>query len=68
MKAQGFDFYWDSVHELIDGLVQGGQLVGVIGGATDVTVLKRITDYAMLKYRRRYLLDREWSKQTEETT
>ena len=43
-------------------------LVGVIGGATDVTVLKRITDYAMLKYRRRYLLDREWSEQTEGTT
>ena len=48
--------------------IQGQMLVGVIGGATDVTVLKRITDYAMLKYRRRYLLDREWSKQTEETT
>ena len=43
--------------------IQGQMLVGVIGGATDVTVLKRITDYAMLKYRRR-----EWSKQTEETT
>ena len=48
--------------------IQGQMLVGVIGGATDVTVLKRITDYAMLKYRRRDLLDREWSKQTEETT
>ena len=40
--------------------LQGIPIVGVVGGVTDVTVLKRITDYAMLKYRRRYLLDREY--------
>ena len=45
--------------------LQGQMLVGVIGGATDVTVLKRITDYAMLKYRRRYLLDREWKEDAD---
>lgn len=45
--------------------IQGQMLVGVIGGATDVTVLKRITDYAMLKYRRRYLLDREWKEDAD---
>ena len=39
--------------------LQGVPVVGAVGGATDVTVLKRISDYAMLKYRRRYLLDRE---------
>lgn len=38
--------------------LQGVPVVGAVGGATDVTVLKRISDYAMLKYRRRYLLDR----------
>lgn len=45
--------------------IQGQMLVGVIGGVTDVTVLKRITDYAMLKYRRRYLLDREWKEDAD---
>lgn len=43
--------------------LQGQPIVGVIGGATNVTVLKRISDYAMLKYRRRYLLDRKWEQE-----
>lgn len=38
--------------------LQSAPIVGAVGGATDVAVLKRISDYAMLKYRRRYLLDR----------
>lgn len=41
--------------------LQGMAIVGIVGGMTDVTVLKRITDYAMLKYCRRYLLDRDLS-------
>ncbi|MCD8355905.1 MAG: EcsC family protein [Clostridia bacterium] len=43
--------------------LQGSPVVGAIGGAMDVTVLKRISDYAMLKYRRRYLLDRRWNEE-----
>lgn len=43
--------------------LQGQPVVGAIGGAMDVTVLKRISAYAMLKYRRRYLLDRKWSEE-----
>ena len=43
--------------------LQGAPIVGAVGGATDVTVLKRISDYAMLKYRRRYLLDRNYQQE-----
>ncbi|MDO5784157.1 MAG: EcsC family protein [Eubacteriales bacterium] len=39
--------------------LQGTPVVGVVGGAGDMVVLKRVTDYAMLKYRRRYLIDRK---------
>lgn len=39
--------------------LQGQPIVGVVGGAGDIVVLKRVTDYAMLKYRRRYLIDRK---------
>ena len=39
--------------------LQGQPIVGVVGGAGDMIVLKRVTDYAMLKYRRRYLIDRK---------
>ncbi len=45
--------------------LQGTPIVGAVGGVTDVTVLQRITDYATLKYRRRYLLDREWQQQND---
>lgn len=44
-------------HELLYGkFVQGMTFVGVVGGTTDFTCLKRITDYAILKYKRRFLL------------
>ena len=44
-------------HELLYGkFVQGTTFVGVIGGTADFTCLKRITDYASLKYKRRFLL------------
>lgn len=35
--------------------VQGAPVVGVIGGVSDVVYQKKITDYAELKYRRRFL-------------
>lgn len=44
-------------HELLYGkFIQGTTIVGVIGGVADFTCLKRITDYAVLKYKRRFLL------------
>lgn len=44
-------------HELLYGkFVQGKALIGVIGGVADITCLKRITEYAALKYKRRFLL------------
>ncbi|MCM1497480.1 MAG: EcsC family protein [Clostridium sp.] len=44
-------------HELLySKFVQGMTFVGVVGGAADLTCLKRITDYAALKYKRRFLL------------
>lgn len=47
-------------HELLYGkFVQGMTFIGVVGGAADFTCLKRITDYAMLKYKRRFLLRQE---------
>lgn len=39
--------------------LQGAPIIGAAGGVSDVIVLKRVADYAMLKYRRRYLLDRK---------
>lgn len=36
--------------------VQGMTIVGVVGGTADFTCLKRVTDYARLKYKRRFLL------------
>jgi len=44
-------------HELLYGkFVQGTTIVGVIGGTADITCLKKITEYASLKYKRRFLL------------
>jgi len=44
-------------HELLYGkFVQGTTFVGVVGGTADITCLKKITDYASLKYKRRFLL------------
>ena len=44
-------------HELLYGkFLQGSTFIGVIGGTADFTCLKRITDYATLKYKRRFLL------------
>lgn len=43
--------------ELLYGkFVQGKAIIGIVGGMNDVTCLKRITDYAVLKYKRRFLL------------
>jgi len=35
--------------------LQGVPVVGAVGGAYDVIYLKQITDYASLKYKRRFL-------------
>lgn len=44
-------------HELLYGkFVQSMSFIGVIGGTADFTCLKRVTDYAKLKYKRRFLL------------
>ncbi len=44
-------------HELLYGkFVQGTTFVGVVGGTADITCLKRITEYADLKYKRRFLM------------
>jgi hypothetical protein len=44
-------------HELLYGkFVQSMTFVGVVGGTADYTCLKRVTDYAKLKYKRRFLL------------
>ena len=44
-------------HELLYGkFLQGSTFIVVIGGTADFTCLKRITDYATLKYKRRFLL------------
>ena len=43
--------------ELLYGkFIQGKAVIGLIGGMNDVTCLKKITDYALLKYKRRFLL------------
>lgn len=38
--------------------LQGIPIAGIVGGAFDAVYLKKITDYADLKYRRRFLLGR----------
>mgnify|MGYP002627265976 CR=1 FL=1 len=44
--------------ELLYGkFVQGKAIIGIIGGINDVTCLKKITDYAVLKYKRRFLIN-----------
>jgi len=42
--------------------VQGLPIIGIAGGLSDCVYLKRITDYAELKYRRRFLQDRYAAK------
>ena len=44
-------------NELLYGkFIQGKAFIGLIGGMNDVTCLNKITDYAVLKYKRRFLL------------
>lgn len=42
--------------------IQGIPLVGIAGGVSDIVYLKKITDYAELKYRRRFLKRTERGK------
>lgn len=47
-------------HVLLYGkLLQGKAFIGIIGGIENVTCLRRITRYARLKYKRRFLLRTE---------
>ena len=39
--------------------LQGVPIVGIVGGAYDVVYLKMITEYANLKYKRRFLLKKK---------
>ena len=39
--------------------IQGLPLVGVIGGAANVAYCKKISDYAKIKYQKRYLMQKE---------
>ena len=44
-------------HELLYmKFLQGIPIAGIVGGVFDAVYLKRIADYADLKYRRRFLL------------
>lgn len=53
-------------HELLYGkFVQGTTIVGVVGGTADITCLKRITEYAALKYKRRFLLRQQSEEEIE---
>lgn len=47
---------------LIMKFIQGIPLVGVVGGLSDSFYLKKILDYAALKYQRRFLTDRTKKK------
>ncbi len=38
--------------------IQGIPVAGIVGGLADTVYLKKVTDYAQLKYRRRFLLGR----------
>ena len=38
--------------------LQGIFVVGAVGGAWDVVYMNRITDYAILKYNRRFLAEK----------
>lgn len=42
--------------------VQSKGIIGVVGGMSDIIYLKRITDYALLKYKRRFLLAQQYNK------
>jgi hypothetical protein len=44
--------------ELLYGkFIQGKAIIGLVGGINDIVCLKRITDYAVLKYKRRFLIE-----------
>lgn len=45
--------------------VQGIPLVGIAGGLSDVVYQKKITDYAQIKYKRRFLLDKRNLSETK---
>ena len=44
--------------------LQGLPLVGIVGGPANVMYCKKISDYARLKYQKRYLLQKETGKPT----
>lgn len=46
--------------------VQGMPVVGVVGGLSDMVYQKKITDYVALKYKRRFLEGKRFSKAVEQ--
>ena len=50
---------------LLSKFVQGVPVVGVLGGAADAVYMNRVSEYAALKYRRRFLADRKRDMQKE---
>lgn len=42
--------------------LQGIPVVGVVGGVCDVVYMKRIQEYADLKYKKRFLMERKAEK------
>lgn len=47
--------------------IQGLPLVGIIGGPSNVFYCKKISDYARLKYQKRYLLQKEQQGKSQKT-
>jgi hypothetical protein len=48
---------------LVGKFLQGIPVVGVVGGAVNYTIIKRIGNYASIKYKKRYLLKKAREKQ-----
>ena len=42
---------------LLMKFLQNIPVIGVVGGASDFIYMERISDYAVLKYQRRFLVD-----------
>ncbi len=45
--------------------VQGAPIIGVVGGLSDMVYQKKITDYAAIKYKRRFLEGKRFSQAVE---
>ncbi len=57
-----------SAELLLLKFVQGIPLLGVVGGASNMVFLRQVTDYATLKYHRRFLLEQKADDGVYKTT